>query len=183
MAAPELKHFGKTFCIFFHCISYLYLCTQMSSTCLQMRRPGCRGFQENRLLQQSGHSQHTVETAKKPQIFLAFRTHWDFTDKAGDRTEILLPTSEASANLGAIPVQRVHTERTFWKLFSLWKSARNLPLWLSQKVISHERQKYFGIYVKNFMSEKQSASHTKHCNPPKQIYPLCKRTVADDIFK
>lgn len=120
----------------------------MSSVFLQMRRPGCWGFQENHLLQQSGHSQHTVESAEQTQIYLVFHTHWDLTDKTGDRTEIILPSTQVSKNFGLILVQWTHTERTFWRLFYMWNSARNLPLWLFQNVISRERQNHFGIHMK-----------------------------------
>lgn len=160
MADQKLKHFSEIPCIFLHRIIYFYLHTQMSFMCLQMRRPGCWGFQENHLLQQSGHSQHIVETAKQTQIFLVFHTHWDLTDKTGDRTEIVLPSSEVSTNFGFILVQWAHTERTFWRLFYMWKSARNLPLWLFQKVISHERQKHFRIYIKTSCLKNSESNKT-----------------------
>lgn len=166
MANPKSKHFSKILCIFFHCIIYFYLHAQMSSMCLQMRRLGCWGFQENRLLQQSGHYQHTVETAKQTQIFLVFHTHWDLTDKTGDRTEILLPSSEVSKNFGVILVQWAHAERTLKALLHVEVSQKPSTLTFPKSDQPWKAKAFWNLY-KNLMSKKQLASQTKHCNPPK----------------
>lgn len=160
MSDSKQKHFSKILCL--------------------QRRSGCWGFQENHHLQQSGRSQQTVEAAKDIQILLIFHTHWDLTDKTGDKTEILLSKQQSLYNLWLhISTMR----RTFLKaLLNVEFSQKPSTLTFPKSDQLWKAKACWNLH-KNLMSEKQLASQTKHCNSPKQIYQLCNKMVADYIFK